>query len=255
MTSGGFITEYSIPTAASFPYGIAVGPDDNIWFTEAAGNKIARVVAPGVFTEFPIPGTNNQPSGIVTAADGKLWFVQNGVNQVGAVSTTWVFDEPISIPNARYLIEITATLNGEIWFSEGDGNRIGRIFGGVPTIYPISPPSGAPRQLLPGLNGTIWFAENGASRIGRLAADTGEITEFPTPTISSGAVWNGYRRRRQSVVHEDDGEQGGATHAERHITEYAIPTPNSYPIGIAVGPDGNIWFAELEGGKIGRFRP
>jgi hypothetical protein len=26
------------------------------------------------------------------------------------------------------------------------------------------------------------------------------------------------------------------------ITEFALPTPSSFPTGIAAGPDGNLWF-------------
>ena len=37
------------------------------------------------------------------------------------------------------------------------------------------------------------------------------------------------------------------------ITEYAIPTANSLPIGITSGPDGALWFAEYAAGKIGRI--
>ena len=38
-------------------------------------------------------------------------------------------------------------------------------------------------------------------------------------------------------------------------SEYVIPTPNSTPTGLMAGPDGNIWFAELGGGKISRISP
>jgi streptogramin lyase len=38
------------------------------------------------------------------------------------------------------------------------------------------------------------------------------------------------------------------------VTEYAIPTPGSNPIGIAAGPDGALWFAEYLGNKIGRIK-
>jgi streptogramin lyase len=42
--STGTITEYPIPTAASYPYGIAVlSSDGTIWFTEANTNKIGRL--------------------------------------------------------------------------------------------------------------------------------------------------------------------------------------------------------------------
>jgi streptogramin lyase len=37
------------------------------------------------------------------------------------------------------------------------------------------------------------------------------------------------------------------------LGEYIIPTPNSYPQGIAFGPDGNMWFTERSANKIGRI--
>jgi hypothetical protein len=36
--------------------------------------------------------------------------------------------------------------------------------------------------------------------------------------------------------------------------QFTIPTPNSHPAGITVGPDGAIWFTELGAGKIGRLQ-
>src|ERR1700730_2867726 len=37
------------------------------------------------------------------------------------------------------------------------------------------------------------------------------------------------------------------------ITEFSIPTAGSSPVGIAAGPDGNLWFTEFSGNKIGRI--
>jgi streptogramin lyase len=39
------------------------------------------------------------------------------------------------------------------------------------------------------------------------------------------------------------------------ITEFPIPTPSAAPLGIAAGSDGNLWFTEAQGGKIGRITP
>jgi streptogramin lyase len=39
------------------------------------------------------------------------------------------------------------------------------------------------------------------------------------------------------------------------ITQFAIPTANSHPEGIAKGPDGNVWFVESSAAKIGRMTP
>lgn len=41
------------------------------------------------------------------------------------------------------------------------------------------------------------------------------------------------------------------------ITEYPIPTPTSVPIGVAAGPDGNVWFTESNRyvEQVGRITP
>ena len=39
------------------------------------------------------------------------------------------------------------------------------------------------------------------------------------------------------------------------ILEFDIPTGSSQPQGIAPGHDGNIWFTEYAGNKIGRITP
>jgi virginiamycin B lyase len=41
MTPDGVLTEYDVPTSNSVPFGITTGPDNNIWFAENVGNKIA----------------------------------------------------------------------------------------------------------------------------------------------------------------------------------------------------------------------
>src|SRR6185436_7692435 len=45
---------------------------------------------------------------------------------------------------------------------------------------------------------------------------------------------------------------GGADVTPGPFREFDVPTPNSSPWGITVGPDGALWFTELVGGKIGR---
>jgi virginiamycin B lyase len=70
----GRITQFAIPTNSSEPWGIALGPDKNLWFTESNTNKIGRITPKGVFTEFIVPTTNSMPFSIVAGPDGNLWF-------------------------------------------------------------------------------------------------------------------------------------------------------------------------------------
>lgn len=58
-----------------------------------------------------------------------------------------------------------------------------------------------------------------------------------------GAIW---------FTESDDNKIGRIT-TDGIVSEYSIPTPNSYPRGITAGPDGALWFAESFGNKIGRI--
>src|SRR5260370_42621860 len=66
----GQITEYAIPTAASFPTEIIAGPDGNLWFTEDPGNKIGKVATTGAVPEFALPDANSHPLATARGADG-----------------------------------------------------------------------------------------------------------------------------------------------------------------------------------------
>ena len=39
------------------------------------------------------------------------------------------------------------------------------------------------------------------------------------------------------------------------MTEFPVPTNNAGLWGIAAGPDGNIWFTEQVGNKVGYIKP
>ena len=75
ITTGGNITEYTIPTTSSNPLGIAAGPDGNLWFTENAGNNIGRITPSGTITEFPVPTSGSGPWGITVGQSLAANFV------------------------------------------------------------------------------------------------------------------------------------------------------------------------------------
>jgi len=64
-----YFTQFTIPTAASSPRGIAAGPDGDMWFTEYAANKIGRVTTGGSFTQFTLTGAASGPSRIAAGPD------------------------------------------------------------------------------------------------------------------------------------------------------------------------------------------
>ena len=62
------MTEFATPSANSFPDGITVGADGNLWFTERSGNNIGRITTAGVITEFAVPIAASEPRKITAGA-------------------------------------------------------------------------------------------------------------------------------------------------------------------------------------------
>ena len=81
------VTEFIVPTADTSPFGIAAGPDGNLYFTEYTGGRVARITTAGVITELGIPISTSYPQYIALGPDGAMWFTENGANRLGRVTT------------------------------------------------------------------------------------------------------------------------------------------------------------------------
>jgi virginiamycin B lyase len=68
------------------------------------------------------------------------------------------------------------------------------------------------------------------------------LTAYETPLAASGAAQVHTAAIPMTFNHDICG----------YITQFTVPTANSQPKGIATGPDGNLWFTEYKGNKIGR---
>src|SRR5438445_311205 len=90
-------TEYPLPAAGSEPDMITAGPDGNLWFTEANGNKIGRITTRGAITEYPVPTAASGPEGITAGPDGNLWFAEEVGNKIGRITTRGAITE-YSVP-------------------------------------------------------------------------------------------------------------------------------------------------------------
>jgi hypothetical protein len=123
--AAGQITEFRIPTAGSFPAGIARGPDGNLWFTEYIANRIGRITPSGAVTEYVIPTANSRPATITSGPDGNLWFTELGGGKIGRITPAGQITEFPAPGLYMYSPGITSGPDGAIWFTTGAG--IGRI--------------------------------------------------------------------------------------------------------------------------------
>jgi streptogramin lyase len=234
MSPNGNFTKFSI--ASSMPVGnsysnsseqggaITVGPDGNLWLVQG-DEKIERITPKGTITEFPLStAAYFEPDSITAGPDGNLWVTYQISNEIGRISTSGavtLFPLPpsLSAPDG-----IMAGPDGNLWFTLGGGqDQIGRITpNGIITIFSFPGTLGsAIDSLTVGPHGNIWFTNANDNIIGRFNPTNPEQTviKFPLPASDNGSP----------------GHPGGT------------------PVGIIMGPDGNIWFTEFYGPKIGRI--
>jgi len=221
LARNGQLVEFSLPTG-SRAFGIAFGPDGNVWFTEPANSRIGRITQSGSVAEFPVSGG---PFAITAGPDGNLWFTEAG-NRIGRITPTGAVTEfevggdiPFSGGQA-----ITAGPDGAIWFTDPRG-RIGRInTTGVISEFTIPDFQG---QTLAGItlgpDGNLWFSE--------ASAPVGP----PPPEVPPSKI--------------------GRITPAGIITQFSLPNPWAYPLGITKGPDGNLWTVEFYVNKIARILP
>jgi len=234
------IGAYSLPNANSYPYGITVGPDGALWFSQVF--SIGRITTAGAITEYNTPGGTT--TGFITVGpDGALWFTGTYANNIGRITTAGVFTMFPPVPTANSLpTGITAGPDGALWFTETYGNNIGRITtAGVVTEYPIPIASSSPNEITAAPDGALWFTQ-GAGYIGRVTTG-GAFTEYAVPTAGSspfgitsgpdGALW----------FTEGAGKIGRVT-TSGVFTEYPLAAGAASPVGITVGPNGALWFTQ-----------
>ena len=255
LRADGKVQEFALPVAqpSTQDSGIIVGPDGGVWFADPANVAIGHLAA-GQLREYPLPtpGSNitsdGAPYGIVGGPDGNLWFTVPGRARIGRITPSGaisMFDVPnASLPHGTGP-GIAAGRDGNLWFAEygrDAGGGIGRITtGGQTREYPLPEDRGGYAEMAydiaRGQDGNLWFTVPDGKRIGRIDI-RGQIREFALPAHRSGP--DGPRG-------PDDQATGGADF-DREFRRDA-------PDHIAAGLDGNLWFTELTGDRIGRISP
>ena len=218
---------------------IAVGSDGNLWYTASfysqfpltgGGNIVGRISPSGEVTNFNVGLIDIAQFGIgggITAGpDGSLWLaIGDGIHSETPGVRKFSVDGQLSdvIPGSHALSEMVTDANGNVWGLVGSG------------------PSG--------------------SIIERITSD-GTASDFPLPVRDPTPRGPELDPSRMTITAGPDGNiwfsdpfanQIGNIAPDGTITEYAVPTPDSFPAGITTGPDGNIWFTEMGSGQIGEF--
>jgi streptogramin lyase len=121
------------PQSYDGPRGLTVGPDGNLWMTDAAQipggvDQILRVSTAGQLTgQFNVPTPDAFAYGMTVGSDGALWFTEGNTNQIGRITVDGVMAEyPVPTPDSGLEPPIRGP-DGNIWFSEYYANQIGEV--------------------------------------------------------------------------------------------------------------------------------
>jgi virginiamycin B lyase len=145
---------------------------------------------------------------------------------------------------------------------------------GVVTEFAIPTFNSRPIAIVPGPDGNMWFTEEAGSKVGRVGRD-GRITEFAVPKTQPNAILAGLAFDRegnlwvQQYVDHNHPAPAGRDHLVRidrasltavpsrlsrtHFTFYPVPTRDTVMHRVILGPDGRLWFTEMNADKVGRL--
>lgn len=170
VTPGGGFTEF--PTEFSRVQGIAIGPDNNVWFVGQASQyvyRIVRITRTGSITAFPVPA-GAVPSRIAAGPDGNLWITNSYHHEILRMTTAGEITQ-YSLPEGSKPVGITAGPDGNLWFTETGTRKIGRITtAGIVTEYahPALRSDMSLYDIAAGPDGNLYFTDTQGYAIGRV---------------------------------------------------------------------------------------
>jgi virginiamycin B lyase len=161
------VTDFSIPTHRSRPYGIQEGPDGNIWVVEFLANKIARLdPRTGEVREWTHPRAAEDPGlrRLAIDGEGRIWFVEHEIGAIGYFDprtetwASWWMPRQNGRRDQAYALNFDS--RGRLFVSNFGGNYIGRFDPRTTswTVYPhISRPVNC-RLMAIDANDVLWCA-------------------------------------------------------------------------------------------------
>ncbi len=230
---------------------IIAGTDGNLWVagsTSATGlvhGIVDRVTPSGSYTAFRVG--NNAPYGMVVGPDHRIWYsAQNNV--VGAISKNGKYQiYTFNVyPSDMQLAGLTIGPDGNLWIADVMGSIVRADWNGHLLnryMLPLDQDRTRPVGIVTGADGELWFSECTGSALGRITTD-GSMSTIPIGAKRPYSVVLGHDG---NVWFGDafDGAYGWVSPA-RASRMYDVREPSSI-YGMAVAPDGTIWFADNYG--------
>ena len=200
ITTSGTVATYSAGfNSGSYPSGLVLGPDGNLWLTDSGDNLTTGTTShPAVGMVDPTTGaiteyTSGLPAGVepgslVAGSDGNLWFCDGSITNTPTVdrvdlatgvTTAFPTGAAVGAPCSN----LAGGPGGDLWFADHPAGTTSAEIGQVSTSG--SPqrfstgldPGSAPDSFTTGPDGNLWFLDNGPIPAVGQVTPSGAITE------------------------------------------------------------------------------
>ena len=257
------VVEYQIPRPQAFPHDPAVGPNGIVWYTDQQNSYIGRLdPATGKITDYATPTPASGPHGIIVAPDGGVWYTANRIGKIGRLDPRTGQIREYELGAGARDPHTPLYRKGIIWFTVQQSDMIGRLDPntGQTEAWKVGQSRALPYGMVNAPDGSIWVALFGTNKLGRIDADAPRIPAGPMKEISLPDP--GARPRRlvvasDGVVFYSDfarGRLGSYNPRSGDFKEWLSPGgATSAPYGIAIAPDGRIFYDEARTGNIVAF--
>ena len=251
--------EYGIGTSNSQPWGLAVDGEGNVWFAEAAADKIGKLdVSSGVITESGPLALGSQPWAVAVAGDGTVWFTEKAGNRIGKLNpvTGQITEYPELAPAASEPSAIALHGNA-VWFTQTAADQLGWLMDDT-VQPPVKRPAGSqPQGIVTTGSTSAWFTEKGGNQLVLFVPETsGLFTQVKINTPDSEPYGIALEGEEAVWFTERAGNRLGRYSGQSPFPrEYLLPTLDSQPTDIVVDGVGCAWYTAPGTNRIGRFCP
>jgi streptogramin lyase len=186
---------------------------------------------------------------------------KNGVTKWSKVSGTvdkvkiTIFSAPV---NNTGIFRIAAGSDGNLWFGESNPNEnpnavVKFTTTGKATAY-LNQQGVRPEGLALGADGNIWFAEFYTKNIDILTTGGTITKQIPLGNGATESCGLALGANGVMYVATDDGGIWSIT-SKGVATQINSLDNAAQPVGLALGPDKNMWFIDVSGPYVGKITP
>jgi streptogramin lyase len=260
-------TEYPIPgngSQSATPESVTADNSDNVWFSALTTNKLGELKNGSTSViQYSIPGgvvsagstterLNCGPTIVKADSSGDIWIACAFSNQIDEFfpnnSTFFSYNLPVwlSAP-AGFAFDN----HGDLWFTAADSDMLGKAVlsslrnGTMDGITEFPPKNSTYTFILPHESGPYGTIENISSSL-------------PTPSGIAMAPDGSTLWITEHVDSSFDSYNINTNSLDRYWTSQTYDKYGysvSFPNGIAIDPEDDVWFGEHYGNKISEFNP